>query len=324
MDNKDMFSERQNTEPLYSVTLGEIIKEFNLEILHAPEGMGERKIYTDEVNRPALQLAGFFDYFDPKRLQLIGRVETTYVEQFDREQRQDIFEKFLSRNIMAIIFSRSIDPSEECMEMAVKYNTPILRSSDTTSGLMSAVIAFLKVQLAPRITRHGVLVEVYGEGILLLGESGVGKSETAIELVKRGHRLIADDAVEIKRVSSKSLVGSAPELIRHYIELRGIGVVDVRRIFGMGAIKDTEKIDLILQIEIWKEDKHYDRLGLDDYFTNILGIDVPSLFVPVKPGRNLAVIVEVAAMNNRLKKMGYNAAREIIQRIDTHFENSEK
>ena len=198
MNNSDMFTERQNTEPLYSVTLSEIIKEFNLEILHAPEGMGERKIYTDEVNRPALQLAGFFDYFDPKRLQLIGRVETTYVEQFDSEQRQDIFEKFLSRNITGIIFSRSIEPSAECMEMAVKYNTPILRSSDSTSGLMSAVIAFLKVQLAPRITRHGVLVEVYGEGILLLGESGVGKSETAIELVKRGHRLIADDAVEIQ------------------------------------------------------------------------------------------------------------------------------
>jgi len=320
MDKTEKFAERPVNEPLYSITLSEIIKEVNLEVLHAPEGMGERKIFTDEVNRPALQLAGFFDYFDPKRLQLIGRVETTYVEQFDSEQRLNIFEKFLSQNITAIIFSRNIEPCPECMEMAIKYNTPILRSSDSTSGLMSAIIAFLKVSLAPRITRHGVLVEVYGEGILLLGESGVGKSETAIELVKRGHRLIADDAVEIKRVSNKSLVGSAPELIRHYIELRGIGVVDVRRIFGMGAIKDTEKIDLIIQIELWKEDKHYDRLGLEDYYTNILGIDVPSLFVPVKPGRNLAVIVEVAAMNNRHKKMGYNAAREIIQRMDNIFD----
>ncbi len=301
----------------------DIISEFNLEVVHAAPGMEKTIIVTDDINRPGLQLAGFFDYFDSSRIQIIGKVEATFVERFTPERRRDAFDKLLSKRIPALIFSRGIEPFPECVELAGQYGIPILSTLESTSHLMSAIIAMLKVELAPRITRHGVLVEVYGEGILLLGESGVGKSETAIELVKRGHRLIADDAVEIKKVSAKTLVGSAPELIRHYIELRGIGVVDVRRIFGMGAIKQTEKVDLIINIEIWDESTHYDRLGLEDLTTKILDVEIPSLTVPVKPGRNLAVIIEVAAMNNRHKKMGYNAAKDFTNRINTHFSEAE-
>ena len=309
---------------LYSVPLSSLITEFNLEVLYAPENISDIDIVTDDVNRPGLQLAGFFDYFDSSRVQLIGKVETTFIERFTPEKRKKSFEKLMSKKIPALIISRGIEPFPECVEMAKRYNVPLLRTQESTAYLMSAMISSLKVSLAPRITRHGVLVEVYGEGILLLGDSGVGKSETAIELVKRGHRLIADDAVEIKRVSARSLVGSAPELIRHYIELRGIGVVDVRRIFGMGAVKMTEKIDLVINLEIWKENAVYDRLGLEEYTTTLLDVSVPSLTVPVKPGRNLAVIIEVAAMNNRHKKMGYNAAKEFTNRINDHFEKAEQ
>lgn len=309
---------------LYHVKLTDIISEFNLDVVHQPENMDKTLIVTDDINRPGLPLAGFFDYFDASRIQVIGKVEATFVERFTPERRKNAFEKLLSKHIPALIFSRGIEPFAECMELAEQYGVPVLKTIESTSHLMSAMIAMLKVELAPRITRHGVLVEVYGEGILLLGESGVGKSETAIELVKRGHRLIADDAVEIKKVSAKTLVGSAPELIRHYIELRGIGVVDVRRIFGMGAIKQTEKVDLIINIEQWNESTQYNRLGLEDLTTKILDVEIPSLTVPVKPGRNLAVIIEVAAMNNRHKKMGYNAARDFTDRITAHFEASEK
>ncbi len=309
-------------DSLYHVKLTDIISEFGLEVLFAPANMAEIRIVTDDVNRPGLQLAGFFDYFDASRIQIVGKVEATFIERFTHERRHRCFEKLMSKHIPALIVSRGMEPFPECMEMAQKYGVPLLRTQESTSYLMSAMIASLKVSLAPRITRHGVLVEVYGEGILLLGDSGVGKSETAIELVKRGHRLIADDAVEIKRVSAKSLVGSAPELIRHYIELRGIGVVDVRRIFGMGAVKSTEKIDLVIHVEIWKESTQYDRLGIEEQTTTILDVNVPSLVVPVKPGRNLAVIIEVAAMNNRHKKMGYNAAREFTERVNAYFEQA--
>ncbi|MDR3207291.1 MAG: HPr(Ser) kinase/phosphatase [Oscillospiraceae bacterium] len=308
---------------LYHVKLSEIIEEFNLDVLYEPPGMDKILIVTDDINRPGLQLAGFFDYFDASRIQVIGKVEATFVSRFTPERRRDAFDKLLSKRIPALIFSRGIDPFPECMELAQTYEIPVLSSVESTSHLMSAIIATLKVELAPRVTRHGVLVEVYGEGILLLGDSGVGKSETAIELVKRGHRLIADDAVELKKVSAKTLVGSAPELIRHYIELRGIGVVDVRRIFGMGAVKQTEKVDLIINLELWNETAHYDRLGLEELSSQILDVPIPSLTVPVKPGRNLAVIIEVAAMNNRHKKMGFNAARDFTDRVNTHFEERE-
>ena len=309
-------------ESLYSVKLGKLIQEFRLEVLRGGAGYEDVSIRTEDVNRPGLQLTGFFDYFDAKRLQVIGRVETTYLEGLTSEERRESFELLLSQDIPALIISREIEPFPECMEMAEKYDRTILRSPDTTSVLMSNIIAALKSYLAPRITRHGVLVEVYGEGVLLLGESGVGESETAIELVKRGHRLIADDAVEIKRNVTDRLVGTAPELIRHYIELRGIGVIDVCRLFGMSAVKDEAEIDKVINLEQWKDGAMYDRLGLENLYTTILDVQVPSLTVPVRPGRNLAVIIEVAAMNNRHKKMGDNAAVEFTKQINQHFDQA--
>ncbi len=303
----------QQNEKVFTVKLSRIIEEFKLEEVYAPQR--DILIEAVDVNRPGLQIAGFFDYFDPKRIQVFGMVEKTYMESFSSEKRLEIMDKFFSTGIPALIITREMEVLPEILETAEKYKVNILRTKLSTSGFMSALIAFLNVELAPRITRHGVLVEVYGEGVLILGESGVGKSETAVELMKRGHRLVADDAVEIKRVSSKTLVGSAPEVIRHFIEMRGIGIVDVKKIFGMGAVKDTEKIDLIIHIEPWQKDKQYDRLGLVDNCTNILGIDIPSLTIPVKPGRNLAVIFEIAAMNNRQRRMGYNAAEELNNRL---------
>lgn len=299
----------------FSVTLEQLIKEFQFEIIYGPEGFEKIEITTDDVNRPGLQLAGFFDYFEPNRLQIMGKVETTYVEQFSSEKRREIFDRLCETGIPAIIVTRNIDVFPEMLEAAKEYDVTVLRTNNFTSSVVNALVASLKVSLAPRITMHGVLVEIYGEGVLILGDSGVGKSETAIELIKRGHRLIADDAVEIKRVSDRTLVGTAPEIIRHFIELRGIGIVDVRRIFGMGAIKATERVDLIVNLEHWEEGKMYDRLGLDTQYTDILGLSIPSLTIPVRPGRNLAVIIEVAAMNHRHKSMGYNAARELNERM---------
>ena len=299
----------------FSVTLGQLITEFQFELIYGPEGFEKIEITTDDVNRPGLQLAGFFDYFEPQRLQIMGKAENAYVEQFDEAKRTDIFEKLCATGIPAVIVTRNIEVFPELIEAAKKYDVAVLRTNEFTSSVTSALVASLKVSLAPRITLHGVLVELYGEGILILGDSGVGKSETAIELIKRGHRLIADDAVEIKRVSDKTLLGTAPEIIRHYVELRGIGIVDVRRLFGMGAIKTTERIDLVINLENWIQGKMYDRLGLDEQKTNILGIDVPSITIPVKPGRNLAIILEIAAMNNRQKKMGYNTAEEFNKRL---------
>lgn len=309
-------------ESTYSVPLGKLIQEFNLEILRAGTDYETRAIRTEDVNRPGLQLIGFFDYFDPTRIQVLGKVESTYLTGMTSEERTSSFDKLMAQDVPAMVITRDMEPFSECMEMAEKYDCTILRTKETTSTFMSGLIALLRSELSPRITRHGVLVEVYGEGVLLLGESGVGKSETAIELVKRGHRLIADDAVEIKRASDKRLIGTAPELIRHYIELRGIGVIDVRRLFGMSAIKEASSIDLVVNLEQWKDGAVYDRLGLENLYTTILEVQVPSLTVPVKPGRNLAVIIEVAAMNNRHKKMGYNAAVEFTKQINDHFDQA--
>ncbi len=303
----------EQNEKVFTVKLSKIIDDFKLEEVYTPQR--DILIETVDVNRPGLQIAGFFDYFDPKRIQIFGMVEKTYLEQFSSEERRKRIDAFFEGGIPALIVTRGLEIFPEILESAEKHGINIVRTQITTSGFMSALIAFLNVELAPRITRHGVLVEVYGEGVLILGESGVGKSETAVELMKRGHRLVADDAVEIKRVSSKALVGSAPEVIRHFIEMRGIGIVDVKKIFGMGAVKDTEKIDLVIHIENWQKDKQYDRLGLTDNYTNILGIDVPSLTIPVRPGRNLAVIFEIAAMNNRQRRMGYNAAEALNNRL---------
>ncbi len=298
----------------YSVNLGSVIDEFQLEEINAPVNR-ERLVQRSEVNRPGLALSGFFSYFEPGRIQIIGLSENDYINKLDTNRQVEIFDKFFALDPVAVVFSTSLEVSKTMIAAANKYGVPLLRTPLKTSEFMAALIASLSVSLAPRITRHGVLVEVYGEGILILGDSGVGKSETAIELVKRGHRLIADDAVEIKKVSAKTLVGSAPELIRHYVELRGIGIVDVKRIFGMGAVKQTEKIDLIINLEQWVQGKMYDRFGLEAEYTDIMGIKIPTTVIPVRPGRNLAIILEIAAMNNRQKKMGYDTAKEFNDRL---------
>ena len=303
-----------DSQTTYSIPLGKVIDEFQLEEINGPVDR-ERSVIRNEVNRPGLALAGYFGYFEPQRIQIIGMSEADYISRLDDEKLMSVFDAFFSLNPVAVVFSTSLPVNSKIVEAANKYGVPILRTAQKTSEFMAALIASLSVSLAPRITRHGVLVEVYGEGILILGDSGVGKSETAIELVKRGHRLIADDAVEIKKVSAKALVGSAPALIRHYVELRGIGIVDVKRIFGMGAVKDTEKIDMIINLEPWVQGKMYDRFGLDTEYTDIMGIKIPTTLIPVRPGRNLAIILEIAAMNNRQKKMGYDTAKEFNERL---------
>ena len=296
---------------------------FKLERVFEPEDIEKVKIRNSDVYRPRIQLAvDYFKYFDNTRIQLFGNVEHAYLSSLSAAKRYEVLDTLFSHNPPAVIITRGLEVYSEMEEAAKKYHIPLYRTATGTSSFMSALIAWLNVELAPRVTRHGVLVEVYGEGVLMLGESGVGKSEAAVELLKRGHRLVADDAVEIKRVSSISLIGSAPEIIRHFIEIRGIGIVDVRKIFGMGAVKDSEKIDLIINIEQWNKEKSYDRLGLENHETEILGISVPSLTVPVRPGRNLAVIVEVAAMNNRQKKMGFNAAEELSERLTKQMEQT--
>ena len=299
----------------YCISLAELAGEFNLEEIFIPANYKDIMITTPEVGRPGLALAGFYEIFDAERIQMIGNAEHRYLKSLDPEQRRERLVRFIQAHPIAVLFTTGLAVFDELLEAAKKENVPVLRTNEKTSPAMAAMIASLDVHLAPRITRHGVLIEVYGEGLLLLGDSGVGKSETAIELVKRGHRLIADDAVEIKKVSAKSLVGSAPEIIRHYVELRGIGIVDVRRLFGMGAVKETEKIDLVINLEPWVQGKMYDRLGIDEQKVTMLGIDLPSITIPVKPGRNLAIIIEIAAMNNRQKKMGYNTAEEFNRKL---------
>lgn len=303
----------------YSIPLQNIVDEFSLEIIYAPENYGEIKVTKADVNRPGLKLSGFGTLFDPARIQILGRVEYEYLQSLESDRRLCCFTNLVSDRPVAIVFTTNLPIADEQVEVCRSFGVPLLRTHLLTSAFMAALIASLNVSLAPRITRHGVLVEVYGEGILILGDSGVGKSETAIELVKRGHRLIADDAVEIKRVSATTLVGSAPEIIRHYVELRGIGIIDVCRIFGMGAVKETEKLDMVIVLEQWVQGKMYDRFGLESDFMEILGIKVPSTTIPVRPGRNLAVILEIAAMNNRQKKMGYNTAVEFNKRLMGQF-----
>ena len=308
----------------YGVTLGTIIQEFNLEVLRPGKDYEQRILRTADINRPGLPLTGFFEYFDDDRLLVIGLVETTYLSALSPEERRKRFDRLLARPVPGLIVSRGIEPFPECIEMAEKYDCTVLRTQEVTSIFTSSLIASLRLHLAPRLSCHGVMLEVYGEGVLIQGESGVGKSEVAIELIKRGHRIIADDAVDIIRNNAGRLVATSPELIRHYMELRGIGVIDVRRLFGMGAIKEEQEIDLVVNFEPWVDGRAYDRLGLTHEFIEMLGVKLPTLTIPVKPGRNLASIVEVAAMNNRNQKMGYNAALELSQRMDQHFEEQSK
>ena len=302
-------------EEKYSISLKSVETEFELEPVWVPENIDEYVVERADISRPGLPLAGYYKNFEETRLQLIGFMEHSYLENLSSEDRKKTLNTFFSHKMPAVIVTSGLEIFPEMKEMAEKHKVPLYGTEKFTSPLMAALIGSLSVSLAERITTHGVFVEVYGEGVLILGDSGIGKSETAIELIKRGHRLIADDSVEIKKTSARALVGSAPELIRHYIELRGIGVVDVRRLFGMGSIKLSEKIDMVVNLEAWEQGKLYERMGLDEEYTEILGIKIPSITIPVKPGRNLAVIIEIASMNNRQKKMGYNTPLELANKI---------
>ena len=307
------------SEQKKSVRLGDIVREFDLEILQAGQDYENVPLRALDINRPGLPLTGFFEHFDTERLLLIGLTENTYLGGLTSQQRRESFERLLSYPVPALILTRGLEPFPECMELAKKYDRTVLRSTLQTSIFMSSLISSLYNHLAPQITRSGVMMEVYGEGVLIQGESGVGKSEVAIELLKRGHRLVADDAVEIKETSRHTLIATAPELIRGYMELRGIGVIDISRLLGMGAIKLFQEVDLVVSLEPWDDKAVYDRFGLESHFTELLGVKVPAATIPVKPGRNLAAIVEVAAMNNRNRKMGHNAAQELTNRMDKLF-----
>ena len=301
------------------VKLGSIIQEFGLEVLHEGIDYPNVPLNTLDVNRPGLPLAGFFQHFDTERLLVVGLTETTYLEGMTPSQRLECFDRLLAYPVPALIFTRGIRPFPECMEMAEKYDRTVLRTAAQTSAFMSSLIGSLANHLASSITRSGVMLEVFGEGVLIQGESGVGKSEVAIELIQRGHRLIADDAVELRDTGRGTLMATSPELIRQYMELRGIGVIDVRNLFGLRAIKNEQQIDIVINLEPWNDAAVYDRLGLESSYTHILGVKVASITIPVKPGRNLASIIEVAAMNNRSRRMGYNAALELTRRMDEHF-----
>jgi len=303
----------------YCIPLKTLVEQFHLEVVFAATDFDAVRLTVADVARPGLQLAGYMDHFEPMRLQVMGNVETSYLVKLTDTQRRMTLDKLFSYKFPALLIARDIPPMPECIEMAKKHNVTLLRSKEVTSNIVSSIISYLNAQMANRITRHGVLMEVYGEGILLVGESGIGKSEAAIELVKRGHRLIADDAVEIRKISGSQLMGAAPELIRNYVELRGIGIVNVAKLFGVGAVKAENEINLVVNIVHWNHHETYDRLGLEDQYMEILDVKVPMNTIPIRPGRNLAVILEVAAMNNRQRKMGYNAALEFTQQIDNHF-----
>lgn len=305
-----------NSNRKEKVLLERVISEFNLEVIYAPDGMKDTWIDCADVHRPGIQFAAdYYEYFDQNRIQVLGKAEMFYLMEKSAEEKKHILLTLCQKNIPAIVVTRKAEIPTELMDAVKACKTPLLRTEESTSHFIASYISTMNVILAPFITRHGVLMEIYGEGVLILGESGVGKSETAVELVKRGHRLVADDAVEIKKVSAKTLVASSPEIIRHFIELRGIGIIDVKKIFGMGAVKDVENVNLVINLEPWQQGKNYERLGIDKTYTNILGIDVPSLTIPVRPGRNLAIIIEIAAMNYRQQQMGYNAAEELNDRI---------
>lgn len=299
----------------FSVPLSEIVDRLGLDKVYVSENYEEISISSMEINRPGLELTGYFEFFDNKRIQILGNTEFTYLGRFGSEAQRMVIESIFSFGPPAVIICRQIEPSNVILESAKLHKVSIFRTDENTSDLTARLVQFLNRELAPRITRHGVLVEVYGEGCLLIGDSGVGKSETAIELIKRGHRLVADDAVEILRTSVNTIVGRSPQNIRHFIELRGIGIINARQLFGMGAVKTSEKIDMVVNLELWDTTKVYDRMGLDNEYMEILGVEVPTMTIPVKPGRNLAVIIEVAAMNNRQKKMGYNAAKDLLKSL---------
>lgn len=296
----------------YTVSLQKIIDAHGLETIYLPKDANDILIDTNEVNRPGIVLTGYTDYFDPRRIQILGWTEFGFLQNMSREKQIEVVSEWLSLKPAAAVITRGLETPGYFEKLFEQYSVPLLKTNEETSPFLANLIQYLNTSLAPRITRHGVLCEVYGEGVLIIGESGAGKSETAVELIKRGHRLIADDAVEIRRTDARTLIGSSPNNIRHFIELRGIGIINARRLFGMGSVKDTEKINMVISLEPWESGKAYNRLGIDNEYTKILDVKVPVITVPVNPGRNLAVIIETAAMNNRQKKMGYNAARELM------------
>ena len=308
----------------YSVSLTTVVKEFDLEVAFAATDYEHIQLTVPDVARPGLQLAGYYDHFEPMRLQILGNAEISYLSKLTSAQRTSIYDRLFSYKFPALVLSRNGIPTPECLEMAKKHNVTLLRSQNPTGTLISSVTSYLNSELAPRISRHGVLVEIYGEGVLITGESGLGKSETAIELLKRGHRLIADDGVEIKRISSSCLMGTASPLLQDYVELRGIGILNVSKLFGMGAVKQENEINLVVNIVRWNPQEVYDRIGMETQYQEILGVKVPTNTIPVTPGRNLAVILEVAAMNNRQRKMGYNPALEFIEQHNRHFDSMTK
>lgn len=306
---------------MYGVTITEFIEKMGLKNMTPELETDKIVLVHPDINRPALQLTGFFDHFDKDRVQIIGNVERAYLDKLTPERKREVYDKLISSKIPCLLFSRSMEPEEEVIAMCDYYGVPCMISDKTTSDLMAEVIRWLNVKLAPMITIHGVLVDVFGEGVLIMGESGIGKSEAALELIKRGHRLVSDDVVEIRRVSDETLIGSAPDITRHFIELRGIGIIDVKTLFGVESVKDTQAIDMVIKLEEWDRDKEYDRLGMEDVYTEFLGNKVVCHALPIRPGRNLAIIVESAAVNYRQKKMGYNAARELYNRVQANLGN---
>ncbi|MHB8129066.1 MAG: HPr(Ser) kinase/phosphatase [Mobilitalea sp.] len=308
---------------MYTVELVRLIEKMNLENCTPDIDINNIKLAQPDVNRPALQLAGFFDHFDSERVQVIGHVEHAYMQQMDNEQRIQIISRLMDYHVPCIVFSRNMEVSESFINLANEKGVPILRTTKTTSSFMAEVIRWLNVELAPRITIHGGLVDVYGEGILIMGESGIGKSEAALELIKRGHRLVTDDVVEIKKVSDDTLIGTSPDITRHFIELRGIGIIDVKTLFGVESVKNIQQIDLVIKLEEWNKEKQYDRLGLEEEYIEFLGNKVVCHSIPIRPGRNLAIICEAAAVNYRQKKMGYNAAQELYNRVTNSLKKSE-
>lgn len=301
------------------VELNKMIQELGLYNKTPDIDSSKRRINTPEINRPALQLTGYLEHFANERVQIIGYVEYTYLQNLEREEKIVAFERFISSEIPCVVFTTKTEPDEDMMNLAMKYQVPVLSTNKTTSEFMAEIIRWLNVQLAPCISIHGVLVDVYGEGVLIMGESGIGKSEAALELIKRGHRLVSDDVVELRRVSDVTLVGSAPDITRHFIELRGIGIIDVKTLFGVESVKDTQAVDMVIKLEEWNKDKEYDRLGMEEEYTEFLGNKIVCHSLPIRPGRNLAVIVESAAVNHRQKKMGYNAAHELYRRVQENM-----
>ena len=304
---------------MYGVTITELIEKLGLRNMTMELDTDAIVLVHPDVNRPALQLTGFFAHFDKDRVQIIGYVEQAYLDKLTPERRHEVYDALISSQIPCLLFSRGMKPEEDVLELCNHYGVPCMVSEKTTSDLMAEVIRWLNVKLAPMISIHGVLVDVFGEGVLIMGESGIGKSEAALELIKRGHRLVSDDVVEIRRVSDETIIGSAPDITRHFIELRGIGIIDVKTLFGVESVKDTQAIDMVIKLEEWDREKEYDRLGMEDQYTEFLGNKVVCHSIPIRPGRNLAIIVESAAVNYRQKKMGYNAARELYNRVQANL-----